>query len=531
MQFYHDRSTDVLVYPGYIPNVQALPDARMVDREHFGVPRTLPNCQVLRYYNYPTPPVVTAENYDWPIEPGRQPLIHQRVYTNFMALHPRCFNLGDPGTMKTLSALWTIDFLMQQHPPGACRALVIAPLTVLETVWASAIFKNFLSRRSFEILMGTAEKRRQLLAKKADVSIINFDGVGIGAHTRKGLSLDGFSQDLAEREDIKIVVVDEASAYRDSRTKRHRLARLIIGKRRHLIMMTGTPLPNAPTDAYGLSKLMNNAFGKSFQTFQMETMLKISQYKFVPQKDGYEKARKLLVPAVRFALSDVWDGPPSTVQKRMVPLTEQQKKMMAELKRDLQVSLKNGAAIAANNEAAARWKFIQISLGSIYDGDHFAHHVDAGPRYAEVESIIESTQRKVVVFVPLTSVINALQKHLSKRWKVGVINGDIPAKDRPAIIRAFESDPDFKAIVVDPGATAHGINEFVVADTAIWMGAIDKAELWIQGNKRIDRPGQKYPTTIFQIVSNKLEEEMFRRLETNTSMQGLMLEAVRRGDI
>ena len=263
-------------------------------------------------------------------------------------------------------------------------------------------------------------------------------------------------------------------------------------------------------------------------------MVKISQFKWVPRADGYEKARRILVPAVRFALEDVWAGPTSTIQQRRVELTEQQKKMMAELKRDLVVQLKNGKTIDTANEGAARQKFIQISLGSIYDRGHVAHHIDAGPRFAEVEDIIESTQRKVVVFIPLTSVIDRMQKHLDEKykdkWRVGVLNGPVLDKDRPGIIQAFYNDPEFKVILVDPGLTAHGINEFVVADTAIWMGATDKVDLWIQGNRRLNRPGQTWPTTIFQIVSNKLEAEIFKRCETNTTLQGLMLEAVERGD-
>ena len=208
--------------------------------------------------------------------------------------------------------------------------------------------------------------------------------------------------------------------------------------------------------------------------------------------------------------------------------------MMAALKRDLVVQLKSGKTISASNEGAARQKFMQISLGSIYDHNHVAHHIDAEPRYSEVEDIIESTDRKVVVFVPLTSVIARLQKHLGEKyknkWHIGVLNGPVPHKERPSIIQAFRNEPDFKVILVDPGLTAHGINEFVIADTAIWMGATDKVDLWIQGNRRLNRPGQKYPTAIFQIVSNKLEAEIFKRCETNTSLQGLMLEAVERGD-
>lgn len=530
--FWYDQPRDLLLYPRVSTLIeQYIPEARQVNGSLVAVPRTLHNSQLLRWLSYPVLPVIRDDNYDFPIEPGKRPLMHQKVYANFSALHPRMFNLGDPGTMKTISTLWAADWLMQQHPPGTFRALIVAPLTILETVWAAAIFRNFLGRRSFEVLQGDAAKRQKLLAKKADFSIINFDGVGVGAHTRKKFELDGLSKDLAEDDGIKLVIVDEASAYRDASTKRHRIARIAIGKRPYLFMLTGTPLPNAPTDAYGLAKLLNNAFGQSFDTFQRETMWKQSLYKWMPQKDGYEKARRLLVPAVRFAIDEVWDAPPSTTQRRKVELTPEQKTMMAALKRDLQVATRNGIQISAANEAAARQKFLQISMGSIYDENHVAHHIDAGPRYREVEEIIESTDRKVVIFVPLTSVIDKLYKELSKRWRCGIINGDVKPKDRPAIIQAFASEPDFKTMIVDPGSTAHGINEFVVADTAIWMGATDKNELYIQGNARIERPGQTHPTTIFQIVSNALEGEIFNRLETQTSMQGIMLQAVRNGDL
>jgi SNF2 family DNA or RNA helicase len=255
----------------------------------------------------------------------------------------------------------------------------------------------------------------------------------------------------------------------------------------------------------------------------------------VPQKDGYDKARRLLVPSVRYSIEDIWDGPEMTVQRRKVDLTDEQKKLMLQLKNELQIMTKAGPIDAAN-EAAARQKFMQISLGAVYDGQHNAHVIDASPRYKAIAEIVEETERKVLVFVTMTSVIHELVKFFEKLWKAeksaftcGFINGEVPAKQRPGLIRRFESDPTFKIMFADPQATAHGINEFVCADTVIWASATDKAELWIQGNRRVRRQGQKYPTTCHQIVSNKLEEEIFDRLETNTGMQGLMLDAIRSG--
>lgn len=532
MEFFHDRTRDLLIYPTHSPLVlSALPDAR----QHNGylvVPRSLRNSQVLRYYNYPTPPVITDDNYDWPIEPGRTPLRHQKIYANFAALHRRMFNLGDMGTMKTLSTLWTADWLMLQHPPGTFRALIVAPLSALDRVWSKEIFRNFLGRRSFEILHGSAKKRLAGLNKLVDFYIINFDGVGVGAHTRRRFELDGFSKALAERSDIQLAIVDECRAYSDARTKRNRIARLVFGNKPYLFMLTGTPTPNAPTDAYGQAKLVNNAFGKSFATFQSETMYKVSQFKWVPQRDGYDKARQLLSPSIRFDIRDVWDGPPMAVQQREVELTVDQKKLLADLKRDLQITVKSGKQITAINEAALRTKFLQVSLGAVYDENHKEHIVDSEPRLREAEDVLESTNRKVVIFVGLTSILNMLYRRLSKRWKCVVLNGPVSAKQRAENIREFAENPDIKAVIADPGTTAHAINEFaLVADTVLWYAPIDKNELYLQGNKRVNRPGQKYPMTVVQLVATPLEAEIYRRLETNTTLQGALLDLVRKGEL
>lgn len=533
MNFYHDQRRGLLVYERYPLIAQYIPDATEINGTHLAVKQTLQNSQTLRWLGYPVAPVITDFNYDWPHAPGITPLAHQKITANFLALHPRSFVLSDPGTMKTLSALWAADWLMSQHPKGTCRALIVAPLSILQSVWYNAIWKDFLGRRTATILYGDADRRRVLLAEStADFLIVNFDGVGIGAHTRKTFALDGFSLDLAERDDIKLAIVDEASGYRDATTKRHRIARLVIGKRDHLWLLTGSPTPNAPTDAYGLAKMVNNSFGKSFRTFQDESMMKVSNFTWKPRAGGYEQARRLLTPAIRFSIEEVWDAPPTTTQQRDVELTIEQKKLMADLKRDLQIQVSSGKKIDAINEAASRTKFMQIAQGAVYDGDHFVHAVDCEPRLREIEAVIESTNRKVVVFVSLTSVVNLLYKRLRKRWGCLVLNGDVSPKQRAVNIKDFGGDNDtWRVMIADPQTTAHGINEFVVADTVVWAGPTDKNELYIQGNARVNRPGQKHPTTIVQLVSNKLEREIYHRLETNTSMQGVLLQMVRRGEI
>ena len=540
-ELFHDTKRDLLVYKTADPDriVGAIAGSRRINGHIVAVPRTLYNSQLCRWLDLPVPPVMGS--YDWPHRPGITPLAHQKLMANFMVLHPRCFNLSDMGTMKTLSTLWAADWVMQQYPKGTCRALIVAPLSILQRVWGDAIFANFLRRRTFSIVHGSAEKRAEQLAKDADFYIINFDGVGVGAHTRKDFALDGLSKQLAERTDIQICVVDEASGYRDSRTKRHRIARLVIGKRNYLWFLTGTPTPNYPTDAYGLAKLVNNAFGQSFRTFQAKSMVRLTQFKWVPARDGYEQARALLQPAIRFDIKDIWDGPPLTTQQREVPLTKEQSDHMTALKRDFVIKVKSGATIDAVNEASVRTKFIQISLGQVYDAEHKAHTIDSYPRLQELQDIVDNSNGKIIVFVPLTSVIDMLNIRFKEirsralkngnqaehdRYTCEVVNGAVSQKERARIFSAFQSAGDPRVLIADPGTTAHGLDLWQ-AQTVVFYGPTDKTELYLQAIKRAHRPGQRYPVTVVQLVSNKLEREIFARLERNESMQGLLLDLVK----
>jgi SNF2 family DNA or RNA helicase len=497
------------------------------------VPTRVDVLQWLRKHDFPIPALIA--NHSWPGDYPK-PFKAQHITANFLLATPRAFVLSDMGTGKTLAALIAADYLMEQSN-DRFRCLIVAPLSTLSSVWGQAIFRTFLSRRSYKILHGSAEKRRAELAAPADFYIINPDGLGIGFPAERRAALAGLAADIAARDDIKLVIVDEASCYRDIQTHRHRVARRLISARPYFWLMTGTPASNAPTDAYGLAKLVNNAWGESFRSFRERTMMRLDQgwtspfAKLVPRTGAKEMVRQLLQPAVRFSIADCQDLPPCTVQRRDVELTPAQAKAMKELRRDAQVSLGAGKLISAVNEAALRTKLIQIACGAVYDASHAAHEIDAGPRLAAVEEIVEQTERKIIVFAPLTSALNLLKVKLS-RFGCAVVNGDTTLKERKETFDQFggiDTAHPIKVIAADPGTMAHGLN-LTAASVIVWYAPTDRTELYIQANKRIDRPGQTVPTTIVQIAATATEREIYRRLEANENMQGAILKLIEGGE-
>jgi hypothetical protein len=97
---------------------------------------------------------------------------------------------------------------------------------------------------------------------------------------------------------------------------------------------------------------------------------------------------------------------------------------------------------------------------------------------------------------------------------------------RDEIFKRFQTEKDPQIIIADPGTMAHGLDLFA-ASVVVWYGATDRAELYFQGNKRIDRPGQQVPTTIVQLAATPVEREIYRRITSYQSMQGLMLDMVK----
>jgi SNF2 family DNA or RNA helicase len=508
-----DAQRNVVIYdtPGDDTIMESVPNAVKLHNGYVACPANLYNLQLLRYLGFPTIQPMDI-SYDWP---GRfTPFAAQRITANFLSVHPRAFVLNDMGTGKTLAALWAADFVMARNI--GIRCLVVAPLSTLERVWADAIFQNFLGRRSVAVLHGSSAKRRELLAKPADFYVVNYDGVEV------------LAKELAARNDIRMGIIDEASAYRNRTTERHRLARRLLSPMDYLWLMTGTPTPNGPTDAYGMAKLVNNCFGEGWQSYHDRVMQKVSMYRWIPKAGANAEAHKLLQPSVRFAISDCVDLPPNTIQTRDVELSSAQATAYKAMKKDLQIIASKGP-ITAQNEAVLRLKLLQISCGAVYSADKEIHHIDAAPRVKALREVIEQCREKIIVFAPFTSVVKMLYKELKPNYSVKVVNGETSAKERNETFSAFQDTEHPRIIVADPGTMAHGLT-LVAATAIIWFGPTDRVETWLQANKRIDRPGQTKATTIVQLAATPVEREIYKRLESNQSMQGLLL-AMARGTL
>lgn len=346
----HKESNSLLLrlqHPELVQKV--IPDwSKSIDYEghNLAVKFDLEVIRVLRNMGIKAPLPIRYQ-YHWPRPASFTTVFeHQIITAEMLTLHPRMFVLNEMGTSKTASALWAADYLMMHGFVGKC--LIVAPLSTLDLVWANEIF-NVLMTRTCAVLHGSRAKRLDLLARDFPFYIINHDGLRI------------IQSEIQKRKDINLIIVDESAAYRNGSNDRYDILAKTIQPWHRLWLMTGTPCPNAPTDAWAQVRLVNpNNVPKYFGQWRRQTMTQLSQYKWVARPESYEMAYKAMQPAVRFKKSECLDLPPMIMENRQTKLTPEQANAFKEMKKEAVAEVVKGVPITAANAADKINKLRQI---------------------------------------------------------------------------------------------------------------------------------------------------------------------------
>jgi len=467
---------------------------------------------VLRNLGYDAPAPM-RDYYDWP---GRyQPFSAQREAAAFLSMYDRAFNLSELGTGKSLASLWAYDYL--RSIGHFHKVLVISPLSTLERTWADEVFQHF-PHLEYAVLHGSRDKRIKLLNTDADVYIINHDGVQI------------IEPLLVDRPDIDLVIVDEiAQAARNAGTDRWKSINKVINrhkKPRACWGMTGTPTPNAPTDAWAQCRLISpNNVPPYFNRFKGQVMRQLSQFTWVPKQEATEIVQSVMQPAVRFTRDECIDLPPLMYETRQVTLTKEQEKAYKEMVAKLRTEADEGE-ITAVNEAVKMAKLVQIACGVVYTSEKDEVTIPSTPRIEETREIVRQAEGKVIVFVPFVSSVNMVAQELSKDFSVEVIHGGVKKDERDRIFGAFQKGKDPKVLVAQPAAMSHGLT-LTAASTIVWYSCVTSNEVFEQANGRINRPGQKMSNFIIMLEGTPVEKRIYTRLRNKQKMQGALLDEVK----
>ena len=467
----------------------------------------LDECRVLRNLGVKDVPSPITKRYNWP---GKyKPMAHQEETASFLTMHRKAFVFSEPGTGKTLSALWAADYLMSIGEVRRC--LILCPLSIMQSAWLGDLNNSIIHRSAVVAHHSQATRRIEMVQEDYEFVIANYDGLNL------------IAQEVIADGRFDLIIVDEANAYKNITTRRWKALKSILRPETHLWMMTGTPASQSPVDAYGLAKLVNpDGVPHFFTGWRDKVMNKLTMYKWSAKPEAQQLVHEALQPAIRFTKEQCLDLPPVLTMTRDVPLTPQQAKYYNLLKERLLVQA-GGETITAVNAAAAVSKLLQISCGAAYTEDKEIVEFDSAPRLSVLEEILEETSRKVIIFALFRSIIDTVITHLTKKgYATECIHGDITPPKRADIIRRFQNEPTPRVLVMQPQATAHGIT-LTAADTVVFYGPLMSVEQYVQCIARADRKGQDSDkVTVVHIEGSPIEKKMFKALVNKVDDHALL---------
>lgn len=503
--------TNSLVFQATDPLALAevLPKHKLLDHAKFNmaVPYTVASVRRLWTAGMPAPSPI-MENYSWP---GKyKPFAHQRQMASFLTLYKRAFNLSEMGTGKSAGCLWAADALMKA---GRVRkVLILSPLSTLQRVWCSDIF-DVLMHRTAVVVHGTRDKRLAALDKDVDFYVMNHEGV----------TIPPVAAAVSQNPEIDLVIIDESSMFRNSGTKKYKALVRMLRDDQRLWLLSGTPCPNAPTDAWATAKLVNpGRVPKYMGGFKRATMVQVSQFKWMPRPEAYKIAYDAMQPAVRFRKKDCLDLPPVVTVEREAQLTGEQTKAFNQMRKAMASELKSGT-LTAVHAADKINKMRQILCGSVKTADGEYADLAHGPRTDTLIQSIEEAAAKVLVICPFKGILPSLKDAVSKVASCEVLNGDVSPRARDDIVLRFKTEKDPHVLLCHPKVMSHGLN-FTEADTLIFYAPIYSNDEFQQVVERFNRAGQTRKMTVVRMGAHPIEWKIYDMVDKRNFTQNSILD-------
>jgi len=440
---------------------------------------------------------------------------YQAKMIDWMMSNKRCALWAGVGLGKTVTALTAVEQLIRKKETS--RVLIIAPLRVAKFVWPSEMQKwNHLKNMGCTVIHGGRKERERLLKSDHRVHIINKENVV--------WIVDELSKQRHWPYDC--VIIDEASAFKNSRSKRFKALRQANHKIDRLIELTGTPASNGLMDVWAQIKLLDNGerLGRTMTRYK-ETYFD-SDYMgwvFTPKEGAKEQIyNKLRDVCLTMDKKDYLQLPPVNLNKIYLDMEADDKARYEELERQFIVQIQD-ETVSASQAGVLSNKLLQFCGGAVYCENE---NPNEAPRWVESHKTKINALADIVEEMsgdPLLVAYN--YKHelfrLREKFPYGkVLNTKADEEKWNA--------GEIPLMFVQPQSVGHGLNLQAGGNNLVWFSLTWDLELYDQLNGRIDRQGQTKPVFIHHLVlRDTIEEKVLLLLNDKSATQAELLNAMK----
>jgi SNF2-related protein len=425
--------------------------------------------------------------------------------------------LLDMGLGKTIITLTAIDEL-KLNLFEINKVLVVAPKKVAESTWFREAEKwDHLKLLKFSAVLGSEKKRINALNTPADIYVINRENIP--------WLVDYYRNDWP----FDMVVIDEFSSFKNHQAKRFKALKLVLGKIKRLVGLTGTPAPNGLKDIWAQIYLLDQGerLGKNITAFREKYFnfyrYGNNLYGEYELKQGSDKSimDRIADICVSMKAEDYLELPDVVDNIISVELDAKARKQYEELEKQMILELNSLEEITVANAAALSNKLLQLSNGAVYDENAKIHEIHK----CKIESFMELVEslegKNLLVFYAFKHDLSRIMESLSKSGKkIRVLSNDDDIRDW--------NSGKIDILLAHPASAAYGLNLQDGGNHVIWFGLNWSLELYQQANKRLHRQGQKEKVIIHHLVcSNTRDEDVMKALQSKGDIQEELLQSLK----
>jgi SNF2 family DNA or RNA helicase len=282
-------------------------------------------------------------------------------------------------------------------------------------------------------------------------------------------------------------------------------------------ILTGSPVTKSPLDLFTQCYFLDPWLLDQQSYYSFKTRYAIMKKIMVGGRSieivaGYknlgELSDKLKPFSYRVLKDDCLDLPPKTFMKRIVQLTEEQRKVYTQMKKIALAEL-NGKVVTTANVITQLMRLHQITCGH-FKSDDGTTQLLKNNRLDELLDVLEEIEGKAVIWAHYRYDIEVIVNALTKKFGEGTVVtyfGDTSTEDRQKAIKLIQN-PESKVrfIVGTPQTGGYGIT-LTGASTMIYYSNGYDLEKRQQSEARIDRIGQTKNMTYIDIIAEDTVDE------------------------
>jgi SNF2 family DNA or RNA helicase len=332
-----------------------------------------------------------------------------------------------------------------------------------------------------------------------------------------------------------LISIDESTTIKNPNAKRTKSILSLKPLSKFRRILTGSPVTKSPLDLFSQCQfldpwLLNQSSYYAFRTrYAVCRKINVSGRQVeivVGYRNLGELSEKVKPFSYRVLKDDCLDLPPKTYTKRIIELSDEQKKVYKTMK-EKAIAFLNGKMVSTATVITQLMRLHQITCGHFTSDDGDVQEIKNN-RIDQLMEILEEVEGKAVIWAHYRYDIKKIVEAISKKYgenSVVTYYGDTSTDDRQkAITKIQDKDSSVRFIVGTPQTGGYGIT-LTGASTMIYYSNGYDLEKRQQSEARIDRIGQEKPMTYIDIIAegtvdDKIVQSLRKKVNIATEVMG-----------